>query len=66
MPRRDLRDGDSRLLRVIGHLLEAAEESQEWPELHDAIREARRACQRAGGIPDFEAMAATIAERRSG
>ena len=28
---------------AIGHLFEAEDESQAWPELHDTIREARRA-----------------------
>ena len=42
-----------------------ANESQAWPDLHDAIRAARRVYQRAGRIPDVEAVAAMIAERRS-
>jgi hypothetical protein len=45
-------------LLAIGHLCEAEDESQAWPDLHDAIRKARRAYQRAGTIPDFDALAA--------
>ena len=38
----ECRQGYSYRLRVIGHLHEAEDESQEWPELHVAIREARK------------------------
>ena len=48
------RQGFSRRLRAIGHLFEAEDESQEWPELHAAIREARKAYQADGTMPDFE------------
>ncbi|MGC9457335.1 MAG: hypothetical protein ACP5DC_07395 [Halothiobacillaceae bacterium] len=48
------RQGFSRRLRAIGHLFEAEDESQEWPELHAAIRAARRAYQADGTMPDFE------------
>ncbi len=54
----------SRRLRAIGHLFEAEDESQAWPDLHDAIREARRAYQRVGTVPDFDALAALAAQRR--
>jgi hypothetical protein len=36
---------NSRRLRAIGHLFEAEDESQPWPELHVAIRDTRRAYQ---------------------
>jgi hypothetical protein len=48
-------------LLAIGHLHEAEEESQAWPELHDAIREVRKAYQRTGEVVDFDALAAIIA-----
>jgi len=51
-------------LRAIGHLFEAEDESQAWPDLHDTIRNARWAYQRAGRMPDFDALAATIAWHR--
>ena len=57
------RDGYAHRLRAIGHLFEAEDESQAWPDLHDAIREARRAYQRAGTIPNFDALAALVAGR---
>jgi len=55
------RDGYAHRLRAIGHLFEAEDESQAWPELHAAIREARRAYQQTGKVPDFEALAAILA-----
>ena len=48
------RQGFSRRLRAIGHLFEAEDESQEWPELHAAIRTARKAYQADGTMPDPE------------
>jgi len=60
----DLQDGRhrepgnlSRRLRAIGHLFEAEDESQRWPDLHSAIREARRVYQAEGVVPDWEALA---------
>ncbi|NLX57768.1 MAG: hypothetical protein GXY74_01625 [Phycisphaerae bacterium] len=50
----------SRRIRAIGHLFEAEDESQEWPELHNAIRNARRTYQIVGKIPDWEALAAVM------
>ena len=44
-------------LLAIGHLHEAEEESQAWPELNVAIREARKAYQQTGQVPDFERLA---------
>jgi len=51
------RQGFSRRLRAIGHLFEAEDESQEWPELHAAIREARRAYQADGTMPSWDSLA---------
>ena len=51
------RQGFSPRLRAIGHLFEAGDESQEWPDLHAAIRAARRAFQQTGRMPDFAALA---------
>ena len=39
---------------VLVRLFEAEDESQEWPELHAAIREARKAYQADGIMPDSE------------
>lgn len=53
----------SRRLRAIGHLFEAEDESQEWPELHNAIRDARKAYQAESAMPDWESLASAIAVR---
>lgn len=50
---------DHRLL-VIGHLHEAEDESREWPMLHEAIRQARKAYQTEGTIPDWKRLYALI------
>jgi len=59
------RDGYPHRLRAIGHLHEAEDESQEWPELHAAIRAARKAYQQTATMPDFAALAAQIAGLRT-
>ncbi|NLX59561.1 MAG: hypothetical protein GXY74_10790 [Phycisphaerae bacterium] len=56
----EVRDGYASRLRAIGHLHEAEDESQAWPELHDAIREARKAYQQTGQMPSFDALAALV------
>lgn len=54
----EVRDGYAEhRLRAIGHLHEAEDESQAWPELHNAIREARKAYQSQNSTPDFKALA---------
>jgi len=50
------RQGFSRRLRAIGHLFEAEDESQRWPELHNAIRHARKAYQADSTMPDWAAL----------
>jgi len=54
------REGYPHRLLAIGHLFEAEDESQEWPDLHAAIREARKAYQHAGTMPDFAAVATLV------
>ncbi len=54
------RDGYPHRLRAIGHLHEAEDESQAWPDLHNAIREARRLFQREVRMPDFASLAVTL------
>jgi len=51
------RQGFSRRLRAIGHLFEAEDESQDWPDLHAAIRAARKPYQADGTMPDWDALA---------
>ena len=57
----EIRAGYDYRLRVIGHLHEAEDESQAWPELHDAIRQARKTYQQTGQVPNFEALAQAVA-----
>ena len=54
----------SRRLRAIGHLFEAEDEAQEWPELHAAIREARRTYQSTGKTPSLDPLAELAAACR--
>ena len=58
------RQGFSRRLRAIGHLFEAEDESQEWPELHNAIREARKGYQADGIMPDWDNLATRAQDQR--
>jgi len=58
----EVRDGYAHRLRAIGHLFEAEDESQEWPELHAAIRDARRRYQAAGEMPDWEGLESMLSK----
>ena len=58
------REGYGHRLYAIGHLFEAEDESQAWPKLHYAIREARKTYQQTGKLPVFDALAAIIARHR--
>jgi hypothetical protein len=42
-------------------MFEAEDESQQWPELHAAIREARKLYQARGEMPDLQSLAAQTA-----
>jgi len=56
-----IRSGNfSRRLRAIGHLFEAEDESQEWPQLHQAIRSARKSYQANGELPIWALLAAMV------
>lgn len=61
----EYRDGYPFRLRAIGHLHEAEDESQEWPRLHQAIREARKAYQRHGEVVDFQKLTEIIEEHHA-
>ena len=50
--------------RAIGHLFEAEDESQEWPDLHAAIRHVPKAYQTDGTMPDWEFLATAVANIR--
>ena len=56
--------GDTYRLRTIGHLFEAEDESQEWPDLHNAIRNARKAYQADGTLPDWDTLATRAHDQR--
>jgi len=58
----EVHDGYAYRLQFVGHLNEAAEESQEWPELHQLIRRSRKEYQRCQKIPEWEFLARKIAE----
>jgi len=60
----ETRDGYPHRLRAIGHLHEAEDESQAWPELHDAIRSARKAYQTNNSVPSFELLEKLVASLR--
>ena len=60
----ETREGYAYRLRAIGHLFEAEDESQEWPQLHAAIREARKAYQADGTLPDWDALATQAHDQR--
>lgn len=51
---------------AVGHLSEAEAESQAWPALHDAIREARRAYQQRDQAPDFVRLSRLVQRANRG
>lgn len=61
----EVREGYPHRLLAIGHLHEAAEEAQAWPELDREIRAARKKYQANGTIPDFAALELMIRAIRS-
>jgi len=58
------RQGFSRRLRAIGHLFEAEDESQQWPDLHAAIRASRKAYQASSTMPDWETLATRVNQQQ--
>ncbi len=57
-------EGYDTRLRVVGELYQAEDESQAYPELHDAIREARKAYQESRTVPDFKSLSRLLKEAR--
>jgi len=51
-----------RRFRAIGHMYEAEDESQQWPDLHTAIRQARKAYQIEGTMPDWASLESLIGQ----
>ncbi len=60
----EAREGYAYRLRAVGHLFEAEDESQEWPDLHAAIRQARKTYQTDGTMPDWNALDGMLGEVR--
>jgi len=60
----ETREGYAHRLRAIGHLHEAEDESQEFRDLHAAIRAARKAYQTDGTIPDWTSLEALLSPLR--
>ncbi len=60
----EAREGYAYRLRAVGHLFEAEDESQEWPDLHAAIRQARKTYQADGTMPDWNALDGMLEEVR--
>lgn len=60
----ETRDGYAHRLRAIGHLHEAEDESQAWPALHNAIRQARVQYQASGQMPDWQTLQDLILQTR--
>jgi len=60
----EAREGYAYRLRAVGHLFEAEDESQEWPELHAALREARNRYQAAEEMPDWKSLEGMLIEVR--
>jgi len=60
----EAREGYAYRLRAVGHLFEAEDESQEWPELHAAIRQARKHYQAAEEMPDWDMLGGMVSEVR--
>ena len=58
----EIHNGYSYRLQFIGHLHEAEDESQEWPQLHDLIRKTRKTYQQQGVVPDWELLGKTLQE----
>lgn len=61
----ECREGYAYRMRAVGHMFEAEDESQEWKELHDAIRDARINYQSAEVMPDWDVLDAMVAVVRS-
>ena len=60
----EAREGYAYRLRAVGHLFEAEDEAQEWPELHAAIRDARTRYQAGEQMPDWQALDGLLAAVR--
>jgi hypothetical protein len=62
----ETRNGYPHRMFAVGHLHEAEDESQAYPELHTAIRDARKAYQTAETLPDWPKIRALLEKARNG
>jgi hypothetical protein len=53
----ELKSGHAYRMRLVGHLNEAEEECLAYPNLHRMIRDARKAYQETGNLPNWEMLA---------
>jgi hypothetical protein len=56
----ETKNGYPHYLLVVGHLHEAEEESQAWPDLAAAIRAARKELQTTGTVPAWDSVMALL------
>jgi len=61
----EIHSGYAYRLRLIGHLHEAEDEAQEFQELFQTIRTARKNYQREGILPDWETIARIISNMKN-
>ena len=52
----ETKNGYPHYLLAVGHLHEAEEESQAWPDLATAIRATRKELQTTGTVPDWDGI----------
>jgi len=62
----EVRHGYPHRMMAMGHLQEAEDESQEYPALHNAIRDARKGYQVEGKAPDWFGLADLLEKSRGG
>lgn len=62
----ETRNGYPHRTFAVGHLHEAEDESQEYPELHNAIRDARKAYQSDETLPNWTKIRTLLEKARNG
>jgi hypothetical protein len=60
----ETKNGYPHYLLAVGHLHEAEEEGQAWPELSATIRAARKELQTSGTVPEWEAIMVPLEQAR--
>jgi hypothetical protein len=62
----ETRNGYPHRTMAVGHLHEAEDESQEYPELHNAVRDARKKYQTEDVMPDWTGLRKLLDQARKG